>query len=120
MNTKGKSQHRVMRHRRVRAKVSGTASRPRIAIFRSNKFIYAQVIDDSASKTILNASDYAGKKGKAIKGTKSEKATNVAEKLAEALKQKGINEAVFDRGGFKYHGRIKAFADGLRNGGIKI
>ncbi len=118
-----------MRHRRVRAKIQGTASRPRIAVFKSNRFTYAQVIDDTTGKTLLNVSDYAGKpssrgqaegKAKASKGNKTAKATAAGQKLAEALKAKGINEAIFDRGGFKYHGRVKALADGLRNAGIKI
>lgn len=115
-----KSQKRISRHNRVRAKIKGTAEKPRIAIYKSNKFTYAQAIDDIAGKTLIAISDYAGKKTKAAKGSKVEKATSNGKALAEALKKKGIETVVFDRGGFKYHGRIKALADGLREAGIKM
>lgn len=115
-----KNSRRLSRHLRVRAKIKGTESRPRIAVFRSNRFIYAQVVDDATGKTLIAASDYAGKKAKTAKGAKSEKATATGRNLAEAMKKKGIVEAVFDRGGFKYHGRVKALVEGLREGGIKI
>lgn len=109
-----------MRHRRLRAKVKGTAEKPRVAVFKSNKFTYAQVIDDISGKTLISISDYAGKKVKAAKGSKVEKASSNGKALAEALKKKGIETVVFDRGGFKYHGRVKALADGLREAGIKM
>ena len=109
-----------MRHRRVRAKIKGTAALPRVAVFKSNKFTYAQVIDDLSGKTLIAISDYAGKKAKPSKGSKVEKANLNGKALAEALKKKGIEAVVFDRGGFKYHGRIKALADGLREAGIKM
>jgi large subunit ribosomal protein L18 len=115
-----KSQKRISRHNRVRAKIVGTSSRPRVAIFKSNKFTYAQVIDDATGKTIVAISDYAGKKAKATKGTKIEKALLNGKALADALKKKGIDSVLFDRGGFKYHGRVKALADGLREAGIKM
>src|SRR5260221_13991500 len=115
-----KSQKRIMRHRRVRAKIKGTATLPRVAIFKSNKFTYAQVIDDVSGKTLIAISDYAGKKVKATKGNKVEKANLNGKALAEAFKKKGIETVVFDRGGFKYHGRVKALADGLREAGIKM
>ena len=115
-----KSQKRIRRHARVRAKIAGTAERPRVAIFRSNKFTYAQVIDDATGKTLIAISDYAGKKAKAVKGTKTEKASLNGKVLAEALKKKGIETVLFDRGGFKYHGRVKALAEGLREAGIKL
>ncbi len=115
-----KSQKRVMRHRRLRAKVKGTSERPRVAVFKSNRFTYAQVIDDISGKTLIAISDYAGKKAKSSKGSKVEKAISNGKALAEALKKKGIEAVVFDRGGNKYHGRIKALADGLREAGIKM
>lgn len=117
---------------RVRAKIKGTAQRPRVAVFKSNKFTYAQVIDDTAGVTIIAVSDYAGKKSKTAKparpdvsghsggGTKTEKAILNGKALAEALKKKGIDTVLFDRGGFKYHGRVKALAEGLREAGIKL
>ena len=119
-HTNTKNSRRFSRHRRVRAVVTGTAARPRVAIFKSNRFTYAQVIDDATGTTLVSASDYAGKKTKPGKGTKSEKATAAGQRLAVAMKAKGITLAVFDRGGFKYHGRVKALADGLREGGITI
>ena len=109
-----------MRHRRVRAKIAGTTARPRVAVYKSNKFTYAQVIDDTTGVTIIAISDYAGKKGKSTKGTKTEKAILNGKALAEVLKKKGIDTVLFDRGGFKYHGRIKALAEGLREAGIKM
>jgi large subunit ribosomal protein L18 len=112
-----KRQKKLARQGRIRARVSGTTARPRIAIFRSNRFTYAQVIDDASGKTVIALSDIKAKKGKA---KKSESAMSIGKQLAATLKEKGINEAVFDRGGFRYHGRVKALADGLREGGIKI
>lgn len=112
-----KLQKKTARHIRVRTRVSGTADRPRIAVFRSNRFNYVQAIDDVSQKTIVSLSDVKAKKGK-IK--KSESAMKIGKELAETLKGKGISQAVFDRGGFKYHGRVKSLADGLREGGIKI
>ncbi len=110
-----KKLHRIRRHEKVRAKISGTSSRPRIAVFKSNQYIYAQVVDDESGKTLLSVSDMEVKKGK-----KSEKALKIGETLAARMKEKGLLEAVFDRGGFKFHGRVKSVADGLRNGGIKF
>lgn len=118
MNTK--LQKKIRRQGRIRTKVQGTASRPRVAVFKSNRFTYAQVIDDATGKTLISVSDYAGKKAKAGKGTKTEKASANGKALAEALKKKGIDNVVFDRGGFKYHGRIKALAEALRESGIKL
>ncbi len=115
-----KSQKRISRHNRVRAKIKGDTARPRVAIYKSNKFTYAQVIDDATGKTLIAISDYAGKKGKSAKGTKTEKASLNGKALSEALKKKGIDAVVFDRGGFKYHGRVKALAEGLREAGIKL
>lgn len=115
MNRKSKQLNRTKRHKKVRAKVSGTAFRPRIAVFKSNQYVYAQVVDDESGKTLLSVSDVKAKGGR-----KSEKALEIGESLAAKMKEKGFAEAVFDRGGFKFHGRIKAVADGLRKGGIKF
>jgi large subunit ribosomal protein L18 len=109
---------RLRRHRRVRGKVSGTAERPRLAVFRSNKGISAQLIDDSSGKTLAGASWVAVKKG--FKGTKTEQAAEVGKLLAAAAKKAGVETVVFDRGGYLYHGRVKALADGAREGGLKF
>ncbi len=116
MKPKAKRQHRLYRHKRVRAKIQGTAQRPRVSVFKSNQYIYAQVIDDEIGKTLLSVSDYSGKKSK----SKKPEEAKVGEVLAEKMKGMGISEAVFDRGGFKFHGRVKAVAEGLKKGGIKI
>ena len=110
-----KKLNKSRRHARIRAKIAGTASRPRIAVFKSNQYIYAQVVDDESGKTLLSVSDVKAKGGK-----KAEKALGLGESLAAKMKEKGLTEAVFDRGGFKFHGRVKAIADGLRKGGIKF
>ncbi|MFA5092050.1 MAG: 50S ribosomal protein L18 [Candidatus Paceibacterota bacterium] len=104
-------------HKRIRAKISGSAKRPRLSVFKSNNYIYAQAIDDENQKTLVSASDLEIKD---IKGKKTEKSAQVAQKLAEKLKAKKIDEIVFDRGGFKYHGRIKILAEELRKLGIKF
>jgi len=108
------------RHRiklRIRKKISGTALKPRIAVFRSNNQIYAQIIDDVAGKTLLSASSL--ELGKA-KLNKTESATKVGAALAEKAKGAGIENVVFDRGGYLYHGRVKALAEGAREGGLKF
>lgn len=116
-----KRQHRETRHRRVRAKVLGTAERPRVSVFKSNKNIFVQFIDDASGRTLLsNQVSEKGAKTKKIKVSKTEKAIKIGETLAEEAKKAGIVEVVFDRGGFKYHGRVKAIADGLRKGGVKL
>ena len=123
MKPKVKRQHRLSRHKRVRAKIKGSLKRPRVAVFKSNQYVYAQVIDDEAGKTLASVSNYGGKKSKSktkTKTKKSDEASKVGEVLAEKMKGIGISEVVFDRGGFKFHGRIKAVADGLKKGGIKI
>jgi large subunit ribosomal protein L18 len=100
----------------VRGKVSGTAERPRLAVFRSNVGIYAQLIDDLDGKTLASASS----KGlpKSFKGTKTAQANEVGKQLAAATKQAGIEACVFDRAGYLYHGRVKALAEGAREGGL--
>ncbi|MFA5348759.1 MAG: 50S ribosomal protein L18 [Candidatus Paceibacterota bacterium] len=118
-----KTEHRIRRHKRIRAKISGNAKRPRLCIFRSNQHIYAQLIDDAAKKTIGVVSDFdiktkksvKDKEGKEIKG-KIALSFEVGEKIASLAKEKGISEVVFDRGGYQYHGRIKALAEGARTG----
>lgn len=110
---------RLKRHRRVRAKISGTSKKPRVSISKSNRHIFAQFIDDTKGKTILSNEIVSSKKNK-TKGSKTEKAMAIGEILAEKAKELGIKEVVFDRGGFKFHGRVKAIAEGLKKGGIKL
>jgi large subunit ribosomal protein L18 len=104
------------RHKRVRAKVHGIKDKPRLSVFRSNKHISLQLIDDNSGKTLVSASDLKLKK----KGTKTEIAREVGKKLAESAKLKKIKNVVFDKGGYKYHGRIKAVAEGAKEGGLKL
>lgn len=104
--------------RRVRKKISGTAQRPRLSVFRSNKYIYAQLIDDVAGKTIAQASSYEA--AVANDGNKSEQAASVGKLIAERAKAAGIDKAVFDRSGYLYHGRVKSLADGAREGGLNL
>ena len=109
---------RLRRHRRVRGKVRGTAERPRLAVFRSNRGIFAQLVDDDAGKTVAAAS-WIGLP-KSFKGDKSEQATEVGKVLAEAAKKAGVEAVVFDRGGYLFHGRVKALAEGAREGGLSF
>jgi large subunit ribosomal protein L18 len=114
-----KQEHRIRRHRRVRKKVLGTAERPRLAVFRSNKHIYAQVIDDISGRTLASASTLeADRRGGATATVDAAK--QVGEALAERVKAAGITSVVFDRGGFKYHGRVAAVADGARAAGLEL
>jgi large subunit ribosomal protein L18 len=106
---------RQRRHRRVRGKVVGTADRPRLAVFRSNRGIFAQLIDDENARTLAAASWLGLKSGS---GAKVEQAAEVGKALAAAAKQAGIDRCVFDRGGYLYHGRVKALAEGAREGGL--
>lgn len=119
MNSRNKQLHRISRHKRVRAKIVGTAQRPRVSVFKSNKHIFVQVIDDNTGKTLISSKVISGSKTK-IKGNKTEKALATGEMLAEKAKAAGIKELIFDRGGFKYHGRVRAVAEGLRKGGMKF
>ena len=107
---------RLRRHARVRRKISGTAERPRLNVFRSSKHIYAQIIDDVAGTTLCAASSMD--KGFEIYGGNIEAATEVGKNIAKAAIEKGITEVVFDRGGYIYHGRVKALAEGAREGGL--
>ena len=111
-------QARERRHRRVRGKVVGSAERPRLMVFRSNRGVFAQLVDDDAGKTIA-ASSWVGLP-KSFKGDKTEQATEVGKRLAEAGKKAGVESVVFDRGGYLYHGRVKALAEGAREGGLSF
>ena len=115
MSVKTKEAMRLKRRRRVRAKVRGTAERPRIAVFRSNRGIAAQLIDDDAGRT-LAAVNWIEAPLRDLKG--SEQAKKAGELLAERAQAAGVQSAVFDRGGYQYHGRVQALADGAREGGL--
>ena len=109
---------RLRRHRRVRTKVRGSLERPRLVVFRSNRGIEAQLVDDDAGKTLASASHLA--LAKSFKGDKTAQAEAVGKALAAAAKKAGVDTCVFDRGGYLYHGRVKALADGAREGGLKF
>ena len=111
---------RQRRHRRIRRYLSGTNERPRLAVFRSLEHIYGQIIDDVAGTTLAAASDIEPKLRNGSGGTKSDRAKQVGQLLAERAKEKGVTAVVFDRGGFLYHGRVKALADGAREGGLEF
>ncbi|HXH19396.1 MAG TPA: 50S ribosomal protein L18 [Chitinophagales bacterium] len=113
-----KTLRRLKIRRSIRKRIQGTPERPRLSVFRSNNDIYAQVIDDSSGHTLVAAS--SREKGLAAKGTKTEKSKAVGIELAKRALEKGITQVVFDRGGFLYHGRVKALADGAREGGLKF
>ena len=117
MSTNRQRELRRTRHRRVRRKVSGTPERPRLAVFRSNLGISAQLVDDQAARTLAAAGWQQLKK---FKGSKTEQAKEVGKLLAANAKKAGIEACVFDRGGYLYHGRVKALADGAREGGLKF
>jgi large subunit ribosomal protein L18 len=110
-------QARARRHHRVRRRIHGTAERPRLVVFRSIKGIEAQLVDDIAAKTVAAANHT---QLKTFKGNKSEQAAEVGRLLAAAAKNAGIETVVFDRGGYLYHGRVKALADAAREGGLKF
>lgn len=117
MSVKTKGELRVARHDRVRKKVSGTTQRPRLAVFRSLKHITAQIIDDTSGTTLVAASSME----KDLKAAgNAEGAKKVGEALAKRAKAKGIASVVFDRGGFRYHGRVASLADGAREGGLEF
>jgi large subunit ribosomal protein L18 len=107
----------LRRHRRVRAKVRGTAERPRLVVFRSNRGIEAQLVDDDSGRTLASASHLALGE---FKGDKTAQAEAVGKALAAAGKKAGVEACVFDRGGYLYHGRVKALADGAREGGLSF
>ena len=119
MSVTTKPQKRLRRRRRVRAKVTGSAERPRLSVYRSNRGVFAQLIDDEAGKTLASAS-WLALRGKGLKGTKSEQAAEVGKLLAQSAKDAGIAKVVFDRGGYLFHGRVKALADAAREGGLEF
>ena len=110
-----KQDKRIRLKKKIRAKISGTKERPRLSVFRSNKFIYAQIIDDEKGRTVAEASDV-----KLGKGTKTERAKEVGKMIAEACRGAKISKVVFDRNGFKYTGRIKLVADTARAAGLNF
>jgi large subunit ribosomal protein L18 len=110
-----KQDKRIRLKKKIRTKIKGTAARPRLSIFRSNKFIYAQVIDDTTAKTLISSNDM-----KTEKGTKTERAKALGRMVGEACVKAGIKEVVFDRNGFKYTVRIKLVADEARASGLKF
>ncbi len=118
MATLTKPQARERRHKRVRGKVVGTAERPRLVVYRSNKGISAQLVNDLEAKTLAAASWLNLEKP--FKGNKTEQGAEVGKLLAANAKQAGIESVVFDRGGYLYHGRVKALAEGAREGGLKF
>ncbi len=109
---------RERRHRRIRGKIAGTAERPRLAVFRSNLGISAQLIDDQTGRTLAAAGWQQLKK--AFKGSRSDQAKEVGKLLAANAKKAGVESCVFDRGGYLYHGRVKALAEGAREGGLRF
>jgi large subunit ribosomal protein L18 len=111
-----KREARVRRHRRVRAKVAGTGERPRLVVFRSNRGISAQLVDDQSGRTLASASW----KAVSASGSKTEQAAAVGKALADAAKKAGVDTCVFDRAGYLYHGRVKALAEGAREGGLQF
>jgi len=116
MSTLSVRDARLRRHRRVRGKITGSAERPRLVVFRSNRGIEAQLVDDLEAKTLAAASWLQLKRP--FKGTKSDQAAEVGKLLAQRAKDAGIETVVFDRGGYLYHGRVKALADAAREGGL--
>ncbi|MGI9158524.1 MAG: 50S ribosomal protein L18 [Saprospiraceae bacterium] len=115
---RSKLQNRRRIHLRIRKKVNGTPQRPRLSVYRSNKAIYCQLIDDLSGHTLAAASSM--EKGVATQGTKIEQAMEVGKLIASRAKSIGIERAVFDRGGYLYHGRVKALADGARENGLHL
>jgi large subunit ribosomal protein L18 len=118
VSKKDKNAQRLKRHARVRAKVSGTTERPRLAVYRSNANIYAQIIDDVKGVTLCSASTV--EKGFEGIGSNKEAAKKVGKRIAEKAAEAGITEVVFDRGGYIYHGRVSELAAGAREGGLKF
>jgi large subunit ribosomal protein L18 len=117
MSTLTKPQARLKRRRRVRAKVTGTAERPRVSVFRSNRGISAQLVDDRTGRTVAAVS---WTEADLRKLGRMEQASAAGKALADRAKKAGVERAVFDRAGYRYHGRVKAFADGIREGGLAV
>ena len=121
MAEKSRSEARIRRHARVRKHVSGTQDRPRLNVFRALSHIYVQVIDDEAGSTLVSASTVDQELRAKLEGkNKTEQAKMVGQAIAERAKAKGIGKVVFDRGGYQYFGRVKALADGAREGGLEF
>ncbi|MBX9853283.1 MAG: 50S ribosomal protein L18 [Cytophagaceae bacterium] len=112
-----KDSRRLRIRRSIRRKISGTTVKPRLSVYRSNKEIYAQIIDDVNGQTLVSASS---QDLKSVKGTKVEISKSVGQKLAEKAAAAGLKDVTFDRGGYLYHGRVKALAEGAREGGLKF
>ncbi len=119
-NKAGKNATRQRVHDRIRKKIMGTTERPRLNVYRSLNHIYVQVIDDLHGKTLVSASTAEGKKGERRSGGNLAAAKSIGKLVAERAKAKGIDKVVFDRGGYLYHGRIKALADAAREGGLQF
>jgi len=117
---KNKKEKRYRRHKRIRAKIFGRAEIPRLCIFKSNKYIYAQLIDDKKGTVIDAASDKEIRKEKDLKNGKTDLAFETGKLIAQKAKKKKIERIVFDRAGYKYHGRVRALAEGARKGGLKF
>ena len=107
-------ERRLKRHMRIRNKIAGTTERPRLVVFRSLKHIYAQLVDDVTQRTLMTVTDSG------LEGKKVEKSAEVGKRIAQKAKEAGVTKVVFDRGGYKYHGRVKAVADGAREGGLEF
>ena len=118
VSRENKNAKRLYRHKRVRSKISGTTERPRLCVYRSNDNIYVQVIDDTVGHTLVSASSTEKEFGK--EGANKEAAKKVGKLVAERALEKGITEVVFDRGGYIYHGRVQALAEGAREAGLKF
>lgn len=114
MKTRIRPRH--VRHARIRAKISGSKTRPRVSVFRSNKYMYVQIVDDTSGKTLVGLTDQSIIDVK----NRQERAQKLGSTVAQAVTKLGIKEVVFDRSGYAYHGRVKALAEGLRKGGIKF
>ena len=119
MSTLTKQESRKRRHRRVRKKVAGTSERPRLAVFRSNRHIYAQIIDDTHGRTVAAASTMEADLRAGATGT-VDAARTVGQRVAERARSQGVERVVFDRGGFRYHGRVAAVADAARAAGLEL
>jgi large subunit ribosomal protein L18 len=120
MRKSKKTQRRNKRKKRIRAKVFGKKTHPRLSVYRSNKYIYAQLIDDEKGSTLIAVNEKDLKIDKGKKYSKSQKAELVGELLARKARRKRITKVVFDRGGYRYHGRVKAVAEAARKGGLKF
>lgn len=120
MQRKIKKEDRYKRHKRVRAKIYGTASQPRLCVFKSIKYTYAQLIDDDKGRTLVSTSDSELSKPKRSASNKTARAYEVGKLIAKKALEKNIKKIIFDRGGYKYHGRVKALAEGAREAGLKF